>query len=73
MTTNNDSYTITCPACGTGNRIPASREGQTGRCGSCHASLPPLYLHPLPLNDQSFSEFITKYPGPVVAEFWASW
>jgi thioredoxin 2 len=30
---------VTCPNCGTRNRLPRSAEG-VPRCGSCHAPLP---------------------------------
>jgi hypothetical protein len=65
------SYIVSCSACGTDNRIPAEMEGKKGRCGSCRADLPPLYFRPHPLTDSSFNDFITNYPGPVLAEFWA--
>ena len=67
------SYTITCPSCGTGNRIPADKEGVAGRCGNCQTTLPPLYYHPQPLTDQTFDAFVKNYSGPVLAEFWAPW
>jgi thioredoxin 2 len=31
---------ITCPQCGTKNRIPETRLGQAATCGSCHQTLP---------------------------------
>lgn len=64
------SYIVTCPSCGAGNRIPADKEGLRGHCGSCGASLPPLYRHPQQLNDRTFDVFVSSYPGPVLAEFW---
>ena len=67
------TYRIACTACGTENRIPASKEGLSGRCGSCRAPLPPLYLHPLELTDRSFDPFVSGYQGPILAEFWAPW
>lgn len=73
MTASGESFLVTCPACGTANRVPASKEGVAGRCGSCHRALPPLYLHPVPLTDRSFDPFVAGYPGPVLAEFWAPW
>lgn len=66
-----ETYLISCPVCGTANRIPASREGQRGRCGHCKTPLPPLYHTPRQLDDQSFEYFIQDYPGPVLVEFWA--
>jgi thioredoxin family protein len=73
MTTSTDEYYVHCPACGAANRVPGDREGQAGRCGSCHAGLPPLYLHPQVLAEGSFTPFVSGYPGPVLAEFWAPW
>ena len=68
-----DSYIVTCPACGTGNRIPADKEGKRGHCGSCHAELPPLYTQPQQLSDRSFDSFVADHNGPLLAEFWAPW
>jgi len=64
---------VTCPACGTGNRIPADKEGMRGRCGSCRAALPPVYRTPQSLDAGTFDAFVAGYPGPVLAEFWAPW
>lgn len=64
-------YVITCPTCGTKNRIPAAKEGLQGRCGNCHAALAPLYYRPLAVDEQSFNAMIRTYPGPILAEFWA--
>jgi len=67
------SYIVTCGNCGTANRIPAEKEGRHGRCGTCRADLAPLYCHPQQMTDSSFDGFVADYPGPVLAEFWASW
>lgn len=67
------SYIMQCPSCGTGNRIPADKEGIRGHCGSCKAILPPLYCHPRQLNERTFDDFMASYPGPVLVEFWAPW
>jgi len=68
-----NSYIVTCGSCGTANRIPAEKEGRPGRCGKCRADLAPLYCHPQQLTGDSLDAFIAKYPGPVLAEFWAPW
>jgi len=65
------NYILKCPSCGTGNRIPADKEGYRGHCGSCKSTLPPLYYRPQQLNDRTFDVFIKTYPSPVLAEFWA--
>lgn len=67
------SYIVTCSSCGTGNRIPAQMEGKQGQCGSCHAPLPPMYHTPQQLGGSGFDSFVSVYPGPVLAEFWAPW
>ena len=67
------SYLVKCRSCGTSNRIPAEKEGVAGHCGNCKTTLPALYLRPQPLTDSSFDEFIARYDGPVLAEFWAPW
>jgi len=73
MTETSHTYLVTCPSCKTGNRVPAAREGQAGKCGNCRGTLPPLYLQPVQLTDRSFDSFISNYKGPVLAEFWAPW
>ncbi len=67
------TFVVTCTFCGTANRIPDDREGQTGHCGHCHKELMPLYYRPKPLTDSNFDAFIRGYNGPVLAEFWAPW
>jgi thioredoxin 2 len=64
---------VTCPSCGTGNRIPADKEGMHGRCGSCRATLPPMFRTPQQLDSGTFDAFLASYPGPVLTEFWAPW
>jgi thioredoxin family protein len=67
------NHIVRCPACGTGNRVPGEKEGLAGKCGSCHAGLPPLYTRPQMLDERSFDPFVNAYPGPVLVEFWAPW
>lgn len=67
------TYNVNCSSCGAVNRIPADKQGKAGRCGSCHAPLPPMYYQPLQFGERTFDDFIKKYPGPVLAEFWAPW
>lgn len=67
------SHIIKCPSCGTGNRVPADKEGTQGHCGKCKSSLPPLYHRPQQLDDRTFEGFVRSYNGPVLAEFWAPW
>lgn len=73
MPDSRNHFIVTCPGCGTGNRVPASREGVAGRCGNCGSTLPPLYTKPLSLGDADFDAFVRTYPAPVLVEFWAPW
>ena len=68
-----NSYIVTCSSCGTGNRVPAEKEGKRGHCGNCRSELPPLYYQPQTVIDSTFDSFVSNYPGPVLAEFWAPW
>lgn len=65
------SYTVTCNSCGAINRIPADKQGRSGRCGTCHATLLPMYYQPQQLGDRTFDAFVTGYHGPILIEFWA--
>ena len=61
-----------CKACGRMNRIPAGHLADTGRCGACKTSLPPL-AEPLEVDPQVFDEIIKNARVPVLVDFWASW
>jgi len=65
------TYTVTCGSCGATNRIPADKQGRTGRCGTCRATLLPMYYQPQSLGDRTFDGFIQGYGGTVLAEFWS--
>ena len=67
------THLVTCSSCGASNRIPAEKEGVGGRCGNCRAMLPALYSQPQPLSDKSFDDFMARFDGPVIVEFWAPW
>ncbi len=62
-----------CEACGTTNRIPARHLAHTGKCGSCHAPIPPLD-EPLDVaGDEQFAALVNESPVPVLIDFWAEW
>ena len=67
------TYNLTCSSCKSVNRIPADKQGKSGRCGVCHAPLMPMYYQPQLLGEQTFDKFIKDYDGPILAEFWAPW
>jgi thioredoxin 2 len=62
----------TCAACGTKNRVPASRLAETGRCGVCKAPLPPV-SEPIEVDAMSFDEIVSQAGVPVLVDFWAGW
>ncbi|MCU1286083.1 MAG: thioredoxin protein [Acidobacteriales bacterium] len=62
----------TCKNCSQKNRIPANHLADTGRCGKCKSSLPPLN-EPLDVDVAQFDEVIQNSKVPVLADFWAAW
>ena len=66
------SWISTCPACGTGNRVPPGHLSDTGKCGACKASLPPTHL-PIPATAETFDQIIAAAKVPVLVDFWAEW
>ena len=61
-----------CPACGVKNRIPAGHLTDTGKCGSCHAELPPV-SEPIDADEAIFDAVVKDSKVPVLVDFWASW
>ena len=61
-----------CKNCGRENRVPAEHLADSGRCGACRASLPPL-SEPLAVDEEEFDEITGKAKVPVLVDFWASW
>ena len=64
--------TRACPACQRPNRIPARHLADTGRCGACRASLPPVDV-PLDVDGAAFDEITREAGVPVLVDFWAPW
>jgi thioredoxin 2 len=61
-----------CGNCGASNRVPAKHLADTGRCGSCKASLPPADS-PIEADSLTFDEIVSHSPVPILVDFWASW
>ena len=62
-----------CSECKSINRIPVRHLADPGRCGKCHAALPP---HGTPIDVASgaqFDEIIAGARVPVLVDFWAAW
>lgn len=60
--------TITCPSCGTKNRIPAAISGKP-RCAKCEAKLPWIAN----VGAREFDTVIRKSSLPVLVDLWAPW
>lgn len=61
-----------CQHCGRSNRVPAQHLADQGRCGACHAPLPPV-AEPIDVDPQTFEEIVGAARVPVLVDFWASW
>lgn len=63
---------ISCPSCGSKNRIPAARAFQHPRCGQCKAEIvidAPIHVG----SAAEFDELVRGATVPVVVDFWATW
>jgi thioredoxin 2 len=65
--TNTDSI-VTCPNCGTKNRVHAVASGAP-HCGSCQQPLPWL----AEAGEQTFASVVERSPLPALVDFWAPW
>ena len=64
---------LSCPACGTTNRVAYSRLGDQGRCGTCKADLPHVAAPIEITSPTDFTALISQSPLPIVIDFWAPW
>jgi len=62
---------LSCPSCGTTNRIPDGRLHDDPVCGTCGAAL--MAPEPVSLGDAAFPKFIKNTELPVLVDFWATW
>lgn len=60
--------TVTCPACGKKNRVPAAATG-VARCGACHEHLPWI----ADADDRSYTDVVEQSVLPVLVDMWAPW
>jgi thioredoxin 2 len=61
-----------CTSCGQKNRVPAQHLADTGHCGACKSSLPPVN-EPLEVDSEQFDEITQNARVPVLVDFWAAW
>ena len=57
-----------CTACGAKNRIPAKHLSDSGRCGSCKSTLPPV-SEPIEVDATQFAEITREAKVPVLVDF----
>ena len=63
---------ITCPACGTRNRLPPAQPGRKAVCGKCKAPLP-ADGGPVEVTDATFTSEVEHSNIPVLLDLWADW
>jgi thioredoxin 2 len=66
-TTTTTATTVTCPNCGTKNRIRSQPEG-VPRCAKCHQPLPWVVEATAETYDEELRASV-----PVLVDFWAAW
>jgi len=66
--------TVTCPSCGSPNRVEPSRlrRGLEPVCGRCRTRLP-VSATPTEVSDATFDEEVLGSPLPVLLDVWAPW
>jgi len=62
---------VACVHCGTTNRVPGDRLGETPQCGRCGEAL--LDGQPHELDDARLPAVLSNTELPVVIDFWAPW
>ena len=62
---------LVCPSCGTKNRVPEQRLGDSPVCGRCKTPL--MAALPFALTDTTFDAFIAGTELPVLVDYWAEW
>ena len=63
---------VTCPSCGTRNRLPPIQAGRKPICGKCKAALPETG-GPVSVTDATFTTEVERSSAPVLLDLWAEW
>ena len=63
---------VTCPSCGTTNRLPPVQAGRKAVCGKCKTPLPDTG-GPIEVTDTTFSSEVERSATPVLLDLWADW
>jgi thioredoxin 2 len=64
---------VTCPSCGTKNRLPPPQPGRKAVCGKCKTTLPDRAGGPVDVTDTTFSAEVERSATPVLLDMWADW
>ena len=72
MVATSESVIRSCRSCGAKNRLPVRHLADTGRCGSCKATLPATD-EPIDVDAVLFDEIVRESKVPVLVDFWAAW
>jgi thioredoxin 2 len=64
---------MTCPSCGTTNRLPPLQAGRKAVCGKCKTPLPESNGGPIDVTDTTFSTEVERSATPVLLDMWADW
>jgi thioredoxin 2 len=65
---------ITCPSCGTKNRLPPPAPGRKVVCGKCKTPLPDAAgSGPVTVTDATFPAEVERSATPVLLDMWADW
>jgi len=63
---------VSCPSCGSTNRLTYRTLERQARCGKCHTTLP-APSQPIEVPTGFFDALVTASSVPVVVDFWAPW
>ncbi|HET9469217.1 MAG TPA: thioredoxin [Vicinamibacterales bacterium] len=63
---------VTCPSCGTKNRLPPVHAGRKAVCGKCKTPLTDSG-GPVEVTDATFSAEVERSATPVLLDLWAEW
>jgi thioredoxin 2 len=71
-----DELILKCEVCGKNNRIPAAKQSEKAKCGSCGAELDISKAaggSPVAVTDANFESEVLNSSIPVLVDFWAPW
>ena len=64
---------VSCPSCGTQNRLAFDHLGQQSRCAKCHTDLPAPTEPVEVASSAQFDALVQRSRLPVLVDFWAPW